>query len=218
MSGDIMELPQWIGPALTLIGGGAAGSIITAAVTSFRNRVQPVGFRAEPVAMFRGTTDQKGVNLKVALESDGKTYEFPNLHAIDVEISNNGNADRASFEFGLTLSSGDTAVFFRLTKLDRHHVFTSVPDISPTQPSIELDFIVAPFNRGDRYRFTIYVTIPVGNELVGTISFSSPHAVRFTPMPTVGEFGMQIVKAVTLHAISAGGIQIKFVRNPPFDP
>lgn len=207
---DWQQLQQWLPAVLGLLGGGAVGAMITATVTSFRSRIQPVGFRVEPLTMFRGVSNDRGVKLKVSLESDGQVYNFPNLHAIDVEIVNRGNADKPSFEFGVTLSELEKAVFVETTKTDRHHVFTTVPLASPTEPSNELDFVVAPFNRGDRYRFTAYVTLPPGKDLIGKISFSSPLPVVFTPMETMGEIGMTIVKAAAIQNLSIGGVQVAF--------
>jgi hypothetical protein len=48
-----MTSQQWLQIVAALLGGGAAGAIITALVSAYRNRVQPVGYKTEVIQVFR---------------------------------------------------------------------------------------------------------------------------------------------------------------------
>lgn len=207
-----------MGALASLVGGSVVGTILTLIVSARRNRVQPVGFRAEPLPLFQGVTGNRNVRIRVSLEDGGVLHNLENLHAIDVEVINRGNADRAKFSFGITLPITQQAVAVETVKGDRHHVFTEVPSVSPTAPSNELDFVVQPFNRGDRYRLTAYITLPPGQEMMGDIEFTSSESVVFTPMSTTGEFGMTIAKVAANSVLGIGGVRVSFGKNGPYVP
>ena len=188
---------QWIPVIASLLGGGAVGALITASVATYRNRIQPVGYRADALPMFRGTSQRTPIQAKVTLFDGTGEYNFDNLHVLEVEVVNRGNQDRKSFTFGMTLGNGQKAVFVEPKASDRHHVVKEKPDVSPTKALSELDFVLESFNRGDRYAFTVYVVLPDDKQPV-SVTFSSPEPVTFSSMPSVGEIVGQLASSATI--------------------
>src|SRR5436190_2227965 len=87
----------------SLLGGGAVGALITAGVTTYRSRPQPIAWRAELSPLF--TPGSLGSNLKitVAMSDGGPETKCANLHLADLQLVNRGNKDFAKFAFGITL-------------------------------------------------------------------------------------------------------------------
>lgn len=93
--------------AASILGGGAVGAIITAVVTSYRGRVQPIGRRVEVSPLFTSGFAGSSLTANVTV-SDGTTdYKFPNLHVADIQLVNRGNRDLPTFTFGVTLSKSE---------------------------------------------------------------------------------------------------------------
>jgi len=191
----------------SLIGGGAVGAIIAAVVTTYRNRIQPVGRRVEILPLltssFSGSVLKPGVTV-----SDGTSdYKFSNLYVADVQVVNRGNRDNPTFGFGMTLSTGDTAVHVEPYGLDRHHAASLATPVTPAKPSGTLDFVLKPFNRGDSY--TLKVFIVAGGSQPGPITIGSSEPVRFTDMPTLSESIATAARGMSFNVL---GIEVRFPR------
>jgi hypothetical protein len=78
-----VDFQPWFPIVAGVVGGGAAGAIITALVTSYRNRVQPVALRVSSHEMFRSANKPEGTNVKVLISDGQNKYEYDNLTAIN---------------------------------------------------------------------------------------------------------------------------------------
>jgi hypothetical protein len=87
---------------------------------------------------------------------------------------------------------------------DRHHIITVDQQLSPSSPSKDVDFTYAPFNRGDRYSSTLYVSLDNQKKFeefeneIKNITPSTNEAVIFSPMPSIGESISRIASGTTL--------------------
>lgn len=189
-----MTLEQTIPIVMSLVGGGAAGAIINQLATSYRNRLQPIGFRYESTALFSPPADEAAPNFRVTFTPPvGTLTELTNVHALRIDIVNRGNHDRAKMTLGLSIPPGQGIVHAAKTTGDRHHKLKIESELRPDAPSNEIDLVLEPFNRGDLYTVTLYVTLPPGQEEAGPIEASSPEAVRFVELPTASELAVEAI-------------------------
>jgi hypothetical protein len=166
---------------VALLGGGAMGAIITAIVGSVRSRRQPIKYTVDMVPVFQGgmLSDSDVVaTLSMFSEKGGSGIQIPNLFIAEVEVTNGGNKDLASFQMGVTLSKGDVAAHCAIVTSDRHHQANVLTPIGPAAPKGEIDFALVPFNRKDTYKFRLYVINSLSNN-PGDITPSSPEPVIF---------------------------------------
>jgi hypothetical protein len=164
----------WWQVVAALAGGGAMGAILTASITSFKNRVQPVLYTVR-VELLSPTRPGISLNFR---DEFGTYWQYPNLYEITVSLRNQANKDWAQFSFGLTLQRSHKAIFGSVETPDRHHQLISAAAVSPTS---ELDYTSTPFNRGDEYTVELFVVAHGGNPLTeGDIQLSSAEAVRFS--------------------------------------
>ncbi|MGB6067278.1 MAG: hypothetical protein WBG50_20930 [Desulfomonilaceae bacterium] len=189
-----MEEINWVQVIPALIGGGAAGAIINAAVSAYRDRLQPIGLRIEILPVFKHSSSESPLTAKIAASFDGITSTFNNLFLVDVQVVNRGNRDIAEFKFGATLSEGDTCIFVEPFPPDRHHVLRQVMPPTPQVPRNEIDFELEPFNRRDIYSLKLYIVVPEAKVEPSKIELSSPSPIRFIDMPTAREV---LLKATT---------------------
>lgn len=194
-----------------LIGGGAAGALINAALTARRNRIQPIGCRIEITPIFRQADNSSGLRAKIAIALNESTATFENLFIAEIQIINKGNTDIEKFLFGVTLSGGDECVHVEHTSPDRHHEVFKNSVITPQNPSSEIDFTVTPFNRKDSYLFKLYIVIPDDAKDPQNIELGSPNPIKFIEMPIVSE---TLLKAADGLSFSVGLIDIKASLKP----
>ena len=194
---------------VALIGGGAAGAIINALVSSYRSRLQPVGRRLEILPVFiRQPGDSSGLAAKIAIMHDANTATFNNLYLAEVQVANRGNKDLDEFKFGVTLGDGDKCIFVTSSSPDRHHEVLQETEVTPQSPQGEIDFKLRPFNRRDSYFFKLYLVIPEDAEEPKKIELGSSSPIRFTEMPTVGE----VLARVAEEAVKVGPLSISMRR------
>jgi hypothetical protein len=195
---------QWWHIVVPLLTGGAFGALITAVVTGFRNRIQPVGYRTEMVPVFKQNVEVSSLNAKIIIHEGDKEYPFHNMFVFDIYVVNRGNKDIDEFPLGFTLEKGDQAIYLEYESPDRHHTITP-SGVSLSTPKSEVDIKLKPFNRKDWYTFRVYV-VPEGDFAPGMIELSSPYPIRFTTMPTMGE----MLAAATEVAVKVGPISISY--------
>jgi hypothetical protein len=114
-------------------------------------------------------------------DESGKQWSFNNLYETKIELMNFGNQDFATFSFGITLPQSKPAIFqSEPSTADRHHKLIRKTAVSPAVPVTDLDYEMTPFNREDRYAWSLYVTSN-DNEPVseGEVRFSSSAPIRF---------------------------------------
>ena len=210
---SILDL-EWSQIVVSLLGGGAMGAIINSGVTSFRNKIQPVGWRCEVLPIFIQTLGESSLHAKVTISEDNKVVnQFNNLFLIEVQVVNRGNTDLNEFNFGITLSEGEKAVYVETKSNDRHHLIEQTTLVTPTEPKNEIDFILKPFNRRDSYVCKLFVVIPEGQEKPGEIRPSSPQPIKFTDMPTMAEL---LTQAAGTSSLMLGPISLSLRVQPPF--
>lgn len=193
------SIPWWIPILLTLLGGGAAGAIITALVTRYRNRRQPVFYTLEIIQVFDKNKVYGSVKATIGIENaarSGVDLELENFTVALLTIVNKGNQDVDEFPFGITLEKDTQAFDVTSTTPDRHHVVTCQTAPTATDFRKELDFTLAPFNREDSYSFALYLTY---FDSLGEIRVGSVHPARF-------------VKRLTLHEPEAQKKILRFTK------
>ncbi len=196
-----------------LIGGGAAGAIINAALTVHRNRIQPVGRRIEITPIFRQADNSTGLRAKIAIAHNCSTATFDNLFIAEIQVLNRGNTDFTSFSFGVTLSGGDVCIHVEHISPDRHHEVTQKPVTTPQDPSYVIDFLLKPFNRKDSYTFKFYIVIPDSASDPKDIELSTSLPIRFAEMPTASE---ALSKVAQGFSISIGLFDISASVKTPY--
>jgi hypothetical protein len=199
---------NWIAIAASVLGGGAAGSIITALVSASRSRKQPVIYRSEVTPAFNNETLWgPDITAKLTLISNrgASVQDLPNLFIASIEIANQGNKDFTNFRLGLTLSEGDIAVHCAASAIDRHHVAQPSMNIGPSNPATEVDFVLTPFNRKDTYKFIVYFFASERASGTHEIAITSPEPVVLKKAPRIGEaaadFASDAVARVLAEAV-----------------
>src|ERR1039458_7245968 len=170
----------------TLLGGGAAGAIIAAVITSYRNRIQPVRYRIKTTPVFAKAPKSSTLETVVTLKENGKEYGFGSLYLTELTIVNAGNQNAKEFTIGITMGETDRIVNAHCESPDRHHRGDQLDSLSPAQPKQSVDFRLIPFNRKDTYLFRLLSTC-TGDVEPGDIKLSSNEPVRFLPRFDIGE-------------------------------
>ena len=116
-----MSDTSWPQIAAALVGGGAVGAFITATVSAFRARRQPVGRRIDVVPIFRPSGDAVELEAAIAVTHAGQTVTFKNLFIAEAQVVNKGNRDLGELTFGATLGQGDRCIYVETATPDRHH-------------------------------------------------------------------------------------------------
>lgn len=206
-----MASTEWYNIVLPLLGGGAAGAVITLIASSIRSKIQPVGHRVDILPVFKQTLGESSLVTKVSVNDSGKEYQFHNLFLIDIQMVNRGNKDMIEFPFGITLSTNDKIVYVEKGSSDRHHLIEQQQIVGPENLGNEIDFILKPFNRKDSYYIRLYVVLPENSIEPGKIVFSSPQSVKFTDMPTLSEIAGKLAESTVFNV---GGISVSLsMRN-----
>lgn len=169
--------------------GGLAGAIFTAVVTAIRNRVQPVDYQMNVAPLLASPLG----SMQISVTLDGKPYSFGNAYSVDLELQNSGNQNIEKFEFGVDFPSNFHVLAMSTETEDRHHTATVTPEPSMERmrsaQAANVDVVLSPFNRGDRYkvRFSVTEGVPATGSMVARdIRVSTRVPVRLrrvSPMP-----------------------------------
>lgn len=207
-----MFTPQWIiALAVTLIAGGAMGSVIGIIATNRRNRIQPIGVKTEVLEVFSDKLGLSSLKPQITVQAEGTEYTFNNLYLFRYSLINKGNKDIESFKFGLTLSKNDMPFGLTAEGPDRHHQIIPLTPVTIDPPTLEIDSELRPFNRRDIYAFSFFITIDDEQPYPNAPLLTSPHPVRFINVPTGSTF--------EITDIAASGISVnvpelvKSIRN-----
>jgi hypothetical protein len=73
-----MTTDKWLPIVAALVGGGAMGAVITAVVTSFRNRIQPVDYRIEVSPVLQPGSSRSDVDYSLTINDQGRDFKFSN--------------------------------------------------------------------------------------------------------------------------------------------
>ena len=195
---------NWVQIVAGLVGGGAIGAVITAILSSYRGRRQPVGSRIDILPDFPQTPSDPPLQAKIVITHNNQTTTFENLFLAEIQVVNRGNKDLDEFQFGTTLVDNDRCIYVEAVPPDRHHQVSQRTTVSPQSPQKDIDLVLQPFNRGDSYLFKLYLVIPEGQNEPGEIKLGSPSPIKFVEMPTVGE----LIARVATEAIKIGPFHI----------
>jgi hypothetical protein len=183
-----MTTTQWIiSIIVALIGGGAMGAVITAVLSKYRNRRQPVAYTLEVIDIFRKGKNFPRLAKLLVTEHPlgyGEERSVDNLSLARITVTNKGNQDIKEFSFGVTMDEGNKTVDTRFSGTDRHHLikigFPGLElDKEPKEPVTAIDFFMEPFNRGDTYSVDIYFTYDKNR---GEVKLSSSHPIQFVKL------------------------------------
>ena len=169
---------EYIKLGVSFLSGGLLGAVLNNVVTIYRNRVQPVRYRLKTTSIFADTLQGTPVEAKVSLTEGGTDFRFKNLFLTELTITNSGNQNIKEFMLGITSSEKALLVGVNCDSPDRHHGALAADVPTPAVPKREVDYVLKPFNRGDRYSFRILSTCAQDGE-PGKIQLSSSEAVRF---------------------------------------
>jgi len=197
---NMSDLTSYLPMIGSLLGGGLMGAFVTAAVSHYRSRLQPVGRRIEIDPILRPKPAGTTLAAKITVEHDYRQHTFDNLFLARIQIVNQGNKDYDEFSFGITLPTEDFVVYLEGSGADRHHAITPSVTVTPDKQAQEVDFSCKPFNRGDSYTLSAFiVTNSAGGP--GDIAVSSKLPVKFVEIPSLGETMGQAITAVSLELV-----------------
>jgi hypothetical protein len=181
-NGQTYATMEWLKILLPLLGGGAVGAIITMIVTTFRNKIQSVGYKILIDKIFYPDAISNTEITKITFSGATQTYHFDNLFIATVLLTNSGNKDIEKFVCGVTLPENIKVVKIETIPQDRHHSVLLKSDIKFDKTSSEIDFELVPFNRKDTYEIKLYITISTETLELSNIKLGSPHPVKFVAM------------------------------------
>jgi hypothetical protein len=170
---------QWLQLIVAIISGGAMGALITALITSFRNRVQPIGYKIDVVSIFKETLGVSSLMTQINISDGQKDYKFNNLFIARVEIHNSANADYEQFDLGITLPEGSQAIYVQAAAEDRYRETEFTKQVSLEKPRNEIDLVLRPFNRKDLYSFDVFIVIDGATPELGNIKLHSRQSIQF---------------------------------------
>lgn len=192
----------WYYYAITILSGGAVGSIITLLVTKYQNRIQPVSKAVRLVRVFGSMSGESSLSTRLVVEKDGSKYDYDNLYVASVNLDNSGNQDYESFQFGVTLPENADVIHVDTFSEDRHHDIKQITDLGLDEPVREVDFKLDPFNRQDSYQFDLHIVLSSERPPSEIISFGSSHPVKFVDNNQAAdlalEVGLEVLKRFAL--------------------
>jgi hypothetical protein len=200
---NMFDLKPYLTVIGSLLGGGLMGALVTAGITSYRSRLQPVGRRIEIDPILRPKPEGTTLTAKITVEYDYRPHTFDNLFLARIQIVNQGNKDHDEFSFGITLPTEDFVVYLEGSGADRHHVIAPSATVTPANPAREVDFICKPFSRGDSYTLSAFI-VTTSEEGPGDIAVSSKLPVRFVEIPSLGETLGQAITVASIFSLGFG--------------
>ncbi len=156
------------------------GAVVTALVTRYRNRRQPIAYKMETIEIFKKNPELISLQA-VLMEGDKPNFTADNFSIARITLINKGNQDIEQFSFGVTLKGTDKAIDIKQETPDRHHKIKVLNPVGLSTPTTELDFTLEPFNRGDKYILSVYFTYLDSSS---PIELSSSHSTKFVEANT----------------------------------
>jgi hypothetical protein len=184
--------PDIITIIVALIGSATTGAVITAIITSRRNRVQPIGTNVNISGSIIPENLVDGHVTKITISGSTESYHYDTLYLVSVELLNKGNTDFEEFQFGITLPENTSIINIKANGLDRHHQVESKPDVGFNSDTNEMDFILKPFNRRDKYKVMLTLSGHL-NEYEEVVKFSTTHPVKFVEIESVATTTMEVL-------------------------
>ncbi len=173
------------------------GAVLNNAVATYKSRRQPIGYRTEVIPVFKEEIDSDSLKAVVTLTKGEETQNFRNLSISRITLLNAGNQDLKTFNFGITLTEGEKAVYVKVETPDRHHKATVLTPVGLLTPAHEIDFRFEPFNRKEQYILNVFIELPEKQEKPGRITPSTAESPRFVEMP----FPSEVAKNMAIRAV-----------------
>jgi hypothetical protein len=187
----------------SILGGGAIGAIITAVVTTRRNRIQPIGASVNLSESILPDNLVKDHVTKITISGATESYHYDNLYLASIEVLNKGNKDYESFDFGITLPDGMSIINVAVKSADRHHSIQYCPQVSFNSKLNYIDLTLSPFNRKDKYTISLTLTGTFTN-VPNPILFSSKLPVKFVSV----DFSELILPAIFKSLTGYVGVEL----------
>jgi hypothetical protein len=213
---DLSNILPWVAILASLVGGGAMGAVITQFAAARRNQQQPIARQIEFVEVFTDTLGTSSLQTQIAVVDGTDTVIYKNLHVGIIRLTNAGNIDFNAFQFGVTLSPGDTVIHVDSQTIDRLHRASPNQAVTPKQPKAELDFSLAPFNRKETYTIRLFIVTPPDKSAPGPISIATAHSVRIIDQPSSAlswTEGLRAAAAAMILAV-AGVLVASYLFSP----
>lgn len=99
-----MNDPNWWQIVPALVGGGAMGALLTAGITSFRGRRQPIGYRTNIIPIFHGSQGGSSLSAELTVWTRTDQVGISSLFVHEVLLINRGNRDFDRFTAGITFA------------------------------------------------------------------------------------------------------------------
>ena len=171
---------QWTPVIVSFLTGGAFGAILKIVYDMWQGRRQPVITRIGVDRVFSSFPFDSDLQANVTVIQGPVSFPFSNLSLAKVELSNAGNTDSDTFEFGVTLPNSHRAIFCECSGSDRHHNLTPIEAPTLQNQRSTIDFRCTPFNRKDSYTVKLYVTSDSKTIKPSDVQLSSAAPVRIT--------------------------------------
>lgn len=172
----------------TLIGGGAAGSILTILYNKYQNQKQSIKYEIISNSIFHPNSELKNsVCLNIYNEEGSSVHDYYNLFLVILKIKNIGNKDFEKFEFGVNIKGNKEVIKIEYETIDRQHELKLDKEISFNDTSDEIDISLDPFNREEEYLIRFFIATVTSGQDDDILAFketdfelSSKHPIRFT--------------------------------------
>ncbi|MEP0914414.1 hypothetical protein NDI45_26275 [Leptolyngbya sp. GB1-A1] len=185
-------------PLTIFLGGVAVGVLGCSAIAAYLDRRPVITQRIDIIPKFEDFFGSLELQSPITVSKGEKSYNYCDLHTVQVELTNQSRQDFDAFEFGINLASDTAIVHMEVQAPDHHRVVKPITPFSFTQPRSQVDLSLQPFNREDTYTFRLLVVVPEGSSSLGTVTLSSPEAARFAELPTTQELLKKAAKAISL--------------------
>ncbi|WP_425618100.1 hypothetical protein NA78x_001795 [Anatilimnocola sp. NA78] len=153
-----MNIDDAIKITVGFLGGSLSWGVIKFVLDAWQSRVPTLRYDLEVNNLFNEQTTDKALQATLITKRDGKEVKFKNLSIVRIALWNSTRVDRKSFAIGVRLDGiAQKIIGFECDKVGRMHECKPSITPSPYSPVEEVDFELAPFNRGDSYVIRVYV-------------------------------------------------------------
>ncbi|MBD1853994.1 hypothetical protein [Leptolyngbya sp. FACHB-711] len=185
-------------PLIIFLGGIAVGVLGCSAIAAYLDRKPVIAQRIDIIPKLEDLFGSLELQSLITVSNGENSYNYRDLHTVQVELTNQSRQNFDEFEFGIALASDAAIVHMEVQSPDRHRVVKPITPFSFGQPRSQVDLSLQPFNREDSYTFRLLIIVPEGSSSLGTVTLSSPEAARFAELPTTQELLKKAAKAISL--------------------
>ena len=192
--------------AIASLSSAAIGALIQAAVSTYRNRKQPIGIRVDVYPKFDAPLGSS-LGTQITFSDGQKDYKYDDLRLVGIRINNQGDQDFNPFKLGITLPDTHVGVYAETQSPDHQHQVQQLTPLTFAEPQSHIDFVLHPLNRGDAYSLRLLVLASGEDSNLENTSFSSSQAIRFVNLPSIEEVVQETARST---ALSLGPLKLSF--------